>query len=102
MFDEDGGAFIEWQRGIGRRLEKFVEAGRGRNRVVMQGGEAAFAVGADAQLLPGVAAMPDRAIHLCPGEHEFYRPAEHARSQYGQDLRTVEDRLRAEAATQER
>ena len=68
----------------------------------MKRGDAAFAIGADAQCLPGAAAMADRAVHLGTGQRELDRPVEHARGEDGEDLRAVEDRLGAKAAAEER
>lgn len=97
----DSGTGIKRQRGVGRGLDELVEAGGGGQRVVVERGQMPLRVGADAQLLPGAPAMPDRAEHLRPRQRQLDRPLQHAGRQDRQNLRPVEDRLGAEATAQE-
>ena len=46
--------------------------------------------------------MPDRAEHLRARQHQLHRPAHQPGRQERQNLRTREERLRAEAAAEER
>jgi len=99
---EERRARVQRQRCVCSRLEKIVETRRGGERMMMQCGDAAVIVGADAQPLPGRAAMANRAVHLAARIHQLDRTVQHARRDDCKNLRAVCESFRAESATDER
>ena len=72
----DRRARIERVRGVGGRLEEVVEGARHRLGVMIERGQRAIAVGAEAQGLARRRAMADRAVHLLAAQHELDRAAD--------------------------
>src|SRR5260221_11722473 len=64
-------------------------------------GQHAVAVSADAQRLAGRRTMAHRPVHLFTAEHELDRPADQSGRQDAEDLRPGDEALGAEAAPQE-
>ena len=64
-------------------------------------GEHAVAVDADAHGLAGRRAMADRAVHLLTAQHEFDRLADQPRRQDAEHLRSGDKTLGAETAAEE-
>ena len=89
----DRGAGIKRMRGVGGRLEEIVEGARRRLGVMVDRGQHAIAVGADAQRLAGRRTMADRAVHLFTAQHELDRLADQPRRQDAEDLRPRDQAL---------
>src|ERR1700716_4346069 len=88
-------------RGIGGRLEEIVKTARCRFGVMIDRGQQAVAVGANAYPLAGGCTMADRAVHLVAAQHQLDRPADQPGRQDSEDLRSGGKALGAEAATEE-
>src|SRR6202453_5434787 len=98
MLDQNRGTGVERQRSSRRRLEKLVETRGCADGAMVNRGEPSLRVRPKAQPLSRLPAMPTRAIHLRGGKDELNRPLHHPRGEDREDLRTVQNRLRAEAA----
>ena len=97
----DGRAGVKRMRGVGGRLEEIVEGARCGLGVMIDRGQQAVAVGADAKPLAGGRAMADRAVHLFAAQHELDRPADQSSRHDAEDLRPGDQALGAEAAAEE-
>ena len=97
----DGRARVKRMRGVGGRLEEVVEAARHGLGVMIDRGQQAVAVGANAKPLPGGRAVADGAIHVFAAQHELDRPADHSSRHDAEDLWPGDQAFRSEAATQE-
>src|SRR3982074_239446 len=64
-------------------------------------GQQAVAVGADAKPLAGGRTMAHRTVHVFTAQHELDRPADQPGRQDAKDLRSRNQAFRSEAATQE-
>src|SRR6267154_4963138 len=89
-------------RGVGGRFVEIVERARYRLGVVVDRGEPAIAVDADAKRLPGRRAVADRTVHMFTAQHELDRLADQPRRQDAKDLRSGNQSLGAEAAAEVR
>ncbi len=98
----DGGTGIERVGRIGRRLEEIVERARCGLGVMIERGQTALAVGADAKPLPGRRAMADRAVHLLAAQHQLDGSSDQSGRHDAENLRPGDQALGAEAAAEER
>jgi hypothetical protein len=80
------GARVERMRGVGGRLEEIIEAARRRFGVMIDRGQQAVTVGANAKPLPGGRTMADGAIHVFAAQHELDRPADQSSRHDAEDL----------------
>src|SRR5260370_26951723 len=96
----DGRTRVKRMRGVGGRVEEIVEGVRHCFRAMIDRGEQAGAVDANAKWLTRRRAMAYRAIHLFTAQHEFDRSADQSGRHDAEDLRPGHQALGAKAASQ--
>src|SRR6202048_2063532 len=89
-------------RGVGGRLEEIVESARCDLRVMIDRGQQAVAVRPDAKPLAGGRTMAHRTVHVFTAQHELDRPPDQSGRQDAEDLRSRDQALRSEAASEKR
>jgi hypothetical protein len=82
----DGRAGVKRMRGVGGRLEEIVEGARCGLRVMIDCGQPAVTVGADAEPLAGGRTIAHRTVHLFAAQ-ELDRPADKSGRQDAEDQR---------------
>ncbi len=84
----DRRAGVERVRGVGGRFVEVVEGAGGDLGVMIDRGEPARVVDAEAQFLARGGAMADRAVHVFTAQHQLDRPADQPRRQDAEHLRS--------------
>src|SRR6202034_2514790 len=97
----DRRARVERMRGVGGRFEEVVEAARRRLGVMIDRGQQAVVVSANAKPLAGGRAMADGAIHVFTAQHQLDRPADQSSRHDAEYLWPGDQAFRSEAAAQE-